>query len=319
MQQYNKIPFTVIGGYLGAGKTTLLNHILRNNKGRRFALLINDFGQINIDANLVESRSEDTIRLGNGCICCTMAAGFVVALNKLLTQDPLPEHIIVEASGVSDPIKIAHYGQTPAFSLDGILIVVDAETIQAKAQDKFVGRTIIHQLQNADLLILNKTDLLSKQNLGHVTKWLAHIAPQSRIIEAQYGNVPRDLLLGTASTHHRIDMLEDDDPDHAHHPTYTSCSFVETQPLSGSVFEQAVKQLPTSIIRSKGIVYLAEEPDYQMIFQLVGNRWQLQRGPAWKQNERPKTTLVFISLRDVFDPAMLNDTFSALTNLKHVT
>jgi len=110
----DRIPFTVIGGYLGAGKTTLLNHILRNNDGRRFALLVNDFGSINIDAALIKNQDGETINLANGCICCTLAAGFASAIYTILERDPLPDHIIVEASGVADPHKVAQYGRTPS-------------------------------------------------------------------------------------------------------------------------------------------------------------------------------------------------------------
>jgi len=107
------IPLTVIGGYLGSGKTTLLNALLRQPHGKRFALLVNDFGSINIDAGLIENQQGETINLANGCICCSLAAGFVVALNTVLNLQSRPDQVIIEASGVADPRKIANYGNTP--------------------------------------------------------------------------------------------------------------------------------------------------------------------------------------------------------------
>src|SRR4051794_19414238 len=126
----NPIPLTVIGGYLGAGKTTLLNRLLHQNEGRRFAVLVNDFGSINIDAALIASHDGETMSLTNGCICCSLANGFLTALTQLRNRAEPPEHIIVEASGVADPLKIAQYGHTPGFRLESIIVLADAETVR---------------------------------------------------------------------------------------------------------------------------------------------------------------------------------------------
>jgi G3E family GTPase len=193
------IPLTVIGGYLGSGKTTLLNALLSQPHGQRFAVLVNDFGNINIDAELIENQQGETINLTNGCICCSLAAGFVMALNTVLELQPRPDQVIIEASGVADPQKIANYSNTPGFSLQGILVVVDAETIQAKSRDKYVGKTVIQQIKVADLLILNKIDGVTDAQKQEVRAWLAGLAPQARIIETQYGVVPVDLSLGIES------------------------------------------------------------------------------------------------------------------------
>ncbi len=115
----SRIPFTVIGGYLGAGKTTLLNHILRNSTTHRFAVLVNDFGSINIDAQLIESRTHDTVSLANGCVCCTLTEGLISAIRTILARRPLPDHIIVESSGVSDPRKSRNTASYPDYTLTG--------------------------------------------------------------------------------------------------------------------------------------------------------------------------------------------------------
>ena len=149
-------------GNLGAGKTTLVNHVLRHNAARRFAVLVNDFGQINIDADLIAGQEDGTIALTNGCVCCSLAGGFVVVLSALRERQPPPEHVIVEASGVSDPHKIAQYGHMPGDRLDGTVVVADAEAVRQRAADPRCGAQVRQQLLGADLLVLNKSDLVSE-------------------------------------------------------------------------------------------------------------------------------------------------------------
>lgn len=292
-----RIPFTVIGGYLGAGKTTLLNHILRHNDGRRFALLVNDFGSINIDAELIENRDGDTMNLANGCICCTLASGFISAIYTLLERDLLPDQIIVEASGVADPHKIAQYGHIRQLSLDGVIVVADAETVRQKARDKYVGRTVIQQLQSADLLILNKVDLVEDATRAAVRAWLAEQAPDVRIIEAQQAAVPIPMLLGMNIDH------PDDPPsahDHDHGADYDTWSFTADEPLDRAAFEALVQQLPAGIMRAKGILCLQEAPEQCFVFQLVGTRWSLKAAGDWGEH-RPQSQLVMIGVPGSID------------------
>jgi len=294
----DRIPFTVIGGYLGAGKTTLLNHILRNNGGQRFALLVNDFGNINIDAELIKNWDGETINLANGCICCTLAAGFASAIHTILERDPLPDHIIVEASGVADPHKVAQYGRTPRFYLDGIIVVVDAELVRMKASDKYVGQMIIQQLKSADILILNKIDLINEQQRKEVRGWLNHITPQSHIYETQMGVVPLELLLGleTKQVHSRISefTIQAD-------TEFVSGSYVNDEPLQRQAFENFLTEMPESILRAKGILYLADQPEKRMIFQQVGRRWSLTPEHPWS-DEKPQSQIVWIGLKGEFEP-----------------
>jgi len=175
-----RISFTVIGGYLGAGKTTLLNHILRNNAGLRLAVIVNDFGNINIDAELIKNQEGDTINLANGCICCSLAGGFVQALSALTEMDQPPEHILVEASGVADPHNLSQYGYMDRLQHNGVIVVADAETVQAKSVDKYVGQTVVWQLQSADLILLNKIDLVNAEALRNVHTWLQELVPGHR-------------------------------------------------------------------------------------------------------------------------------------------
>lgn len=292
----SKIPFTVIGGYLGAGKTTLLNHILHHSDGRRLALLINDFGSVNIDAELIENQDGDTINLANGCICCSLVTGFVVALNTVLERQPQPEHIVVEASGVSDPRKIAIYGQTPQFRLDGIIVVADAETVRARSQDKYVGLTVMRQLESADLIVLNKTDLITMREKLEILDWLNRTAPQAQIVEALYGQVPPQLLLGIG-TGQMTGAAAATSDEHSHEATYKTWVYMSSKPTSRRAFEAYISQLPDTVLRGKGFVYLDDEPDHPMIFQLVGRRWSLEPGQR-SETELPHTRVVFIGLEE---------------------
>src|ERR1700741_1151702 len=111
------IPFTVLGGYLGSGKTTLLNRVLQQNEGRRLAVIVNDFGSVNIDAMLIQTRTNELVALANGCVCCSISTGLAEALTVLSRRTPLPEHVIIEASGVADPIRVGYFGSAPPYHL----------------------------------------------------------------------------------------------------------------------------------------------------------------------------------------------------------
>src|SRR5208283_5132765 len=157
------IPVTIIGGYLGAGKTSLLNTLLRGDHGLRLAVLVNDFGSINIDAELIASHDGETISLTNGCVCCSMVDNLAITLLELLGRQPPPDHIVIEASGVADPRRIAFYGAAhPRLRLDGLIVVADAETIGARVLDRYVGELVMRQLAEADLLVLSKIDLIDE-------------------------------------------------------------------------------------------------------------------------------------------------------------
>ena len=133
------IPFTILGGYLGSGKTTLLNHVLRHNEGRRLAVIVNDFGSVNIDAMLIQTRTSEMVALANGCVCCSISTGLAEALTVLSQRTPPPEHVIIEASGVADPIRVGYFGSAPPYRLDGVVVLADATAICDQASDKYVG------------------------------------------------------------------------------------------------------------------------------------------------------------------------------------
>jgi G3E family GTPase len=300
------ILLTVLGGYLGAGKTTLLNHVLRQADGRRLVVIVNDFGSINIDASLVESRTGDTLTLANGCICCSISAGFAEALTGLARRTPAPEHVIIEASGIADPTAVSHFASVPPYRLDGVVAVADAETIRARTtNDKYVGGKVLRQLQGADLIVLNKTDLVSPSEAEQVRAWLNEQVPGARVVASSFGRVPLAMLIGVhgdgapspSHGHHH---------DHVHHhdEEYASCSVTLDAPVREADFQAMVAALPPGVLRAKGIVHLNEDPGRRYVFQLIGRRRALTPDRAWG-DEPARTQIVIIGLAGHIDDHLL--------------
>jgi G3E family GTPase len=189
----------VLGGYLGAGKTTLLNHLLRHAQGRRIAVMVNDFGDIGIDADLIESSNGEVMNLAGGCICCSVGSDLVAALMTLPQRVPPPDLVLIETSGVALPGSVARGARlAPGIEIDGVVVVVDAETIRLRVHDRHVGDTVLQQLTDADLLVLNKIDLVEPPTLVVTRHWLSGVTPHARIIESLDARVPAELILGLA-------------------------------------------------------------------------------------------------------------------------
>jgi len=195
----DRIPFTVIGGFLGAGKTTLLRHWLTHAAGRRLAVLVNDFGELNLDAELIAQAGGDAVALSNGCVCCSIGDDLSGALIRLLDAWPPFDAVVVEASGVSDPWRIAQYALAdPRLRLDGVVVLLDAAAVAAQAADPLLADTLARPLAHADLLLLNKTDLASPAELAAARAWLAAHAPAgASVLETVQADLPPALLGAT--------------------------------------------------------------------------------------------------------------------------
>ena len=195
-----RIPFTVIGGFLGAGKTTLLNRWLAQATGQRFAVLVNDFGAINIDAALVSQAGGDAIALSNGCVCCSIGDDLSQALTRVLAMSPAFDAVVVEASGVSDPWRIAQYALAdPQLQLQGVIVLLDASALAAQRADPLLTETLQRPLAHADLLVLNKADLASAAELSEARAWIADDArgrgkAAAPVIETRQADLPLSLL-----------------------------------------------------------------------------------------------------------------------------
>lgn len=314
------IPVTVIGGYLGSGKTTLLNALLRGDHGRRLAVLVNDFGSINIDADLIIAHGGDTISLANGCICCSLQDNLGAALYGLATRPDPPDQVVIEASGVADPSRIGHYAMSlPSLYLDAVIVAVDAEGIRRQARDKYVGDIVQQQLAAADLLVLTKTDLLTSETVQKVRQWLETEALGVPVVEVVSGKVPPALILGLQSQRPVFGAVPDSAHDahdhiyanHLHDHRFVQVTYSAAGPLDRATLADAIDALPPGVVRAKGIFYLGDAPGEQVILQLAGRRLEWQRGEPWG-NARPHSRLVLIGPRALVDEESLRAGLSVL-------
>ena len=281
------IPFTVIGGFLGAGKTTLLNRLLRGAEGRRFAVLVNDFGALDIDGRLVAAHGGDTVVLANGCLCCTIGDSLVTTLLGLLEQPERFDHVVVEASGVADPGRIADLAVLePRLSRDGVIVMVDAAEVQARAADRRMGDTIQRQLEAADLLVLNKTDLAA--DLPTLRAWLG-TQSAAPVLEARHADVPLDLLFGL-DRHGATSASPSSD-------AFASWSYTWTEPVERDVLLAMLREAPGEILRAKGIVRFADAPDRRSVVHLVGRRLEVGDEGPW--GDTADSRLVILGLKPV--------------------
>jgi G3E family GTPase len=273
-------PFTVIGGFLGAGKTTLLNRLLRAETGRRFAVLVNDFGALDIDSRLVVEHGGDTVALANGCLCCTIGDSLVTTLLALLEKPDRFDHIVVEASGVADPGRIADLGVLdPRLVRDGVIVVVDAGSVQERAADRRVGDTITRQLAAADLLLLNKTDLAD--DVAALRCWLSMQSP-APVLEARHADVSIDLLFGLPRLGGAAPA---DAPD-----AFASWSYEWAEPVERDVVLGMLRT--AGVLRAKGIVRFADRPARRSVIHQVGNRLDIAEGEPWRESETSRLVLL---------------------------
>jgi len=299
------VAVTVIGGYLGAGKTTLVNQILRS-ADERFAVLVNDFGDVNIDVDLIASTDGDTITLTNGCICCSLQDGFATALDQIKSLDPRPDRLIIEASGVSDPASVAAWAHSPGFRLDATIVMVDAETIRERSRDRYVGDTIVRHLGSADLLVLNKIDLIDDTERAAVGSWLGETVPDTTIIEATKARLDPAVLFGPAVAGDR--SLPAASPrEHAHDIEFDTWTIRRTEPIERSAVESFMESLDPSIVRVKGFVALTDT-EHPALLQGVGRRWHLERKPPERQREGApgETAVVLIGRPDATNESELD-------------
>lgn len=320
-----RIPLTIISGFLGAGKTTLLNRILHTEHGLRIAVLVNDFGAIDIDSQLVVGVEGETISLANGCICCTIRDDLIKAVTDLLQREDSPEYIIVETSGVSDPLEVALSLRTvEAIRIDSVLSVIDAE--QILSIDKRYEVLAMDQIGMADIIILNKVDLVNEVALQNVRDYIYSIIPGSRIFETTHAQVPMALILNVGAFDverlvkrhpqgiHIHDAYGDEHDEHHHHDDHTlifnTWSWTSHEALSYRALRRMTKKLPESIYRAKGIFYLADAPERRGVLQIVGRRATLTLGEYWGDTP-PYSQMVVIGSPDDFDVERLGEQLEA--------
>jgi G3E family GTPase len=198
------IPAVIIGGYLGAGKTSLVNHLLRHALGLRIAVLVNDFGDLPIDEDLIEGQHGNVMSLSGGCICCSFGADLVGSLQQVLAGTPAPDIVLIETSGVGMPAAVARSAQL-AFGLtvEAIVVLVDAVAIREQMSNPYLRDTVHGQLQEGDLVLLNKLDLLDAPAICELQIWLDELVPTVRSLQCSRGEVPSEIILGPQWPKHK--------------------------------------------------------------------------------------------------------------------
>ncbi|MFT5721051.1 MAG: G3E family GTPase [Motiliproteus sp.] len=296
-----KVPFTVIGGFLGAGKTSLINRLLRE-ADRRYAILVNDFGSLNIDQNLIEQHSGETIALANGCICCSLAAGFSRGLGQVLDRLDDFDHVVVEASGVANPQRIQDIAKVQRQLISrGNLVVVDASQVMSQVQDPYINELVFQQIAAADFLLLNKQSLLNrseKQLLNHFLDQISDVPRQF----SDWAELAVDQVLELENNPKKLaNPLQEVIENHG------LCSRVITvsQPVDRAEFNRWRSCLSDDILRAKGFVYFSDCAG-TWLWQKVGPQQQLDLCKE-TAHKHLRTEVLLISKRDIQWP---EDSFS---------
>ena len=291
------IPIILITGYLGAGKTTYLNHVLSQSSGRRLAVLVNDFGAINVDAGLIEGSVDGVVALQNGCICCSMAAGMHSAILNVLKRDEKPEAIVIEASGVANPGEIARTlsddAMRPYASLELVVSMLDCENIDAYKPAEL--DLIKEQIRFSGIVMLTKMDNASAEKLATAKRLIQDTNRSAVIIEDYQKILNLDLLLGTKHANIELDNATPNENTNAQ-KLFRSWSYSSTEAMSEKSFQELLNGLPPETVRGKGFVYLGSYPETRFEFQMVGKSAQVQPKGSWGL-QNPRTEVVFIALK----------------------
>lgn len=282
-----RVPLTFVGGYLGSGKTTLINELLARTD-RPIAVMVNDVGEVNIDASLIKKRSGDTIELTDGCVCCSLVDGFGAAFDQIRARQIPPDHVVVELSGVAQPERLVPWGRSAGFRLDGIVVLIDAERIEAGLGDPYLVDTLESQVRAADLIVVTKLDLVDDTTADRVRNRIGTLAPETPIVDVEHaGDASTLLALGGRRPGGATAIPE---------PTLFDAHVVERRPLplgiSRSQLEAVIADLESDVVRAKGI---AEIDDGSfLLVQVVGRRVDLSPLPT--PEREAATDLVVIRL-----------------------
>jgi G3E family GTPase len=265
------IPVTVIGGFLGAGKTTFLNRLLAGGASR-YAVLVNDFGEINVDAGLIARHDGTTMALTNGCVCCSIGSGFLDTLGRLLDSGEHFDRIVIEASGVGDPWRIAEIALIePGLRLDGVLVLADASRIAGLIDDLRVGDTVRNQFARADLVLLSKSDLVFGAELDNAKHAVRSVRPDALIEILSRDTMPElSWPVGRKPSRFRADAVEDQ----VHEQNFRRWAYRRAGTFDRGRLATAIRELPPELLRLKGACRVAGDAAPLML-QMVSGNWSL--------------------------------------------
>ncbi len=294
------IPVTILTGFLGAGKTTLLNYILQQNHGYKFAVIVNEVGKIGIDGALIEKTDDDILELSNGCLCCTVRKDLVKGVQSLLKKGGF-DYLLIETTGIADPGPVAqtflNIPQLQQFvRMDSIITVVDAEQIEKQMKETETAR---EQVAMADFLLLNKTDLVSEEQLARVEAKARELNPHATIFRTNQSQANLKEILDMNAFN--VDQKLTVDPEflnelqNRHHHDIQSFSFEYDRAFNVEKFEFFIQKLSENerVYRSKGFLAIAGNPR-RAIFHGVNNRFTIMWDRLWEKDEVRKSQLVFI-------------------------
>ena len=285
------VPILVVTGFLGAGKTTVVNHVLANAGGRRIAAVVNDFGAINIDAELIVGADDGVVSLSNGCICCSLQGDLLRTLATILRRTPRPEAIVIETSGVADPADIVRNLMDPVIwreaPLETVLCVVDM-TGAGGLEDVLLRS----QVRTANVIALSKADLANAAGRDHVRAILAAINPGSLVIDAVHGQVPIELLFPAVPNSRPV--LHDPGRPRPISDRFETTTWMSDRPISLHRFQAAIERLAPKLARAKGLFETVEHPDRQLLLQFASSRATVAPGGK-RVTEMPRVRIVFIA------------------------
>ena len=307
-----RLPVIIVSGFLGAGKTTLMRRLLTGDHGLRITAIVNDFAALNIDAALLREVTDDTMALANGCMCCSLAGRAAQTLMSVRALDPMPDLVVIEASGIADPFALSQVAlSVPGIVVDAVIAVADATMAERWTEDYLMKR----QITTADLVLLNKTDLVPAQDAACAETAIMRLAPGAQVLRTVACAVPARVVLdvscnpmGSVGISTRAAGATDSAL-HMDDERFLTITLSADEPVARDAFEAVLSGLGDGVLRAKGFLHLRDRPDAPELLQLVGRRWRWEPAP---KNTGDASRLVVIGLARQMDPAAFSARFSGI-------